>query len=304
MSTASGLADCHCHAWRRWPYAPPVPDEHTRATAEQLIFEMDRHGVGQALVVSAAIDGNPDNLEYVAAACARHAGRLHLVADLDCPWSDTYHAPGGARRLAGLCEQHPLVGVAHYLGERNDGWLAGDEADAVFALAARRGLIISLGASPAWQADLRAIAGRHPDVPVLCHILGGIWVGGDTVIGLDEALAGAAVPSIYLKLAGFHYCAADGWDYPWPGAVAALERLYDAYGPQRLCWGSDFPAATRFCTYRQALEVVRTHCRFLGADERALVLGGNLRRLLAARGPGAGQRGTRTVSAVSSDHGS
>ena len=39
-----GYLDCHCHAWRRWPYLPPVPDEDSRATVEQLIYveELER----------------------------------------------------------------------------------------------------------------------------------------------------------------------------------------------------------------------------------------------------------------------
>ncbi len=162
--------------------------------------------------------------------------------------------------------------------DRNDGWLRSSEADELFALAARRGLIVSLGASPAWQADLRAIASRHPEVPVLCHALG--LVGGADGAGMDEVLASAAVPNVLLKVCGFHYCASRPWDYPWPDVVALFERIVDAYGPDRLCWGSDFPASTRFCTFRQSLEVVRTHCPFLAGEDLRLVLGGTLQRLL------------------------
>jgi L-fuconolactonase len=281
---ARAIFDCHCHAWARWPYQPPVPDERARATVEQLIFEMDVNGVAQALVVCAAIDNNADNLDYVDEACRRHPGRLQMVADLDCTWSDTYHVPGGAARLEALCDRYPLVGLTHYLGDDNDGWLAGDDADAVFALAGERGLIISLGAAPAWQADLRRIAERHPGVPVLCHALGGIRVAPGRAEGLAQVLASSEVANIHIKLAGLHYCTPAGWDYPWSDVVSVLARVCDAYGPARLHWGSDFPASRRFCTYRQSLEVVRTHCAFLAAGDRQGVLGGNLRRALAGAG--------------------
>jgi len=277
---AVAILDCHSHAWRRWPYEPRVPDEHQRATSDQLIFEMDAHGVAQALVVCASIERNPDNLEYVAAACRLHPDRLRMVADLDCPWSATYHAAGSAGRLAALCDRYTLAGFAHYLGDRNDGWLISDGADAVFKLASERKLIISLGAGPDWQADLRRIAARHPDVPVLCHSLGGIRVTQGETVGLQELVASASVASIHVKLAGFHYSCADGWNFPWPETVSALERVYDAFGPERFCWGSDFPAARRFCTYRQSLEIVRTRCPFVTAQDLPRVLGENLRRLL------------------------
>jgi L-fuconolactonase len=284
------IVDSHCHAWRRWPYAPLVPDEDSRGTIDQLLYEMDANGVDRAVVVCAAIDNNADNVDYVAFAEQRHADRLHLVADLDCSWSETYHAPGAVDRLRALDARLPrLAGFTHYLEERNDGWLLGDEADRLLAFAATRGLLVSLGAGPAWQADLRVLAGRHPDVPILCHALGGIRAGRpDSSSGMDEVLASASVPSIYLKVAGLPYCSERGWDYPWPEAIAAFSRLFEAYGPTRLCWGSDFPACTRFCTFRQSLEAVRQHCGFLTPDDLRLVLGGALSQILAGGRSGSG----------------
>lgn len=280
------IADCHCHAWRRWPYPPLAPDEDGRGTVEQLIYEMDLHGVQFATVVCAAIDNNADNLDYVSFACERHPGRLAMVADHDCSWSATYHAPASAERLSELAERYDLVGFTHYVFEENDGWLRSGEADSVFALAAERALIVNLAASPAWQADLREIARRHPSVPILCHTLGGILAHeGLASRGLGELLASADVPNIQVKVAGLHYCTDRGWNHPWPDVLAALERIREAYGPERLYWGSDFPASKRFTTYRQALEAVRSHCPFLSEEDLGLILGENLGRLLGPRSP-------------------
>jgi predicted TIM-barrel fold metal-dependent hydrolase len=279
---AQRILDSHCHAWRRWPYPPPVPDKDSRGTVDQLIYEMDTNGVSQALVVCAAIDDNTDNTEYVAAAIVRHPGRLHLVADLDCTWSSTYHIPGSADRLRNLDDSFRLTGFTHYLETRNDGWLLSDEAEALFAVAGQRQLLASFAAGPAWQSDLRQLARRHPEVPVLCHHLGDVRAGD--AAGLAEVVASAAIPNIYIKASGFHYVSERAWDHPWPDALNALGQIFDAYGPNRLCWGSDFPASKRFCTFRQSLEAVRTHCGFFTPDDLRLVLGGTLETLLAALG--------------------
>jgi predicted TIM-barrel fold metal-dependent hydrolase len=237
-------------------------------------------------VVCAAIEHNHDNLDYVAWARELHPQRLAMVADLDCSWHDTYHVPGAAHRLRALDERYELVGVTHYTAEENDGWLLSEEANAMFAAAAERRLIISLGAGPQWQADLRRLAAVHPTVPVLCHALGVVRAAdGVNSEALAAVLASAAVPNIYIKVCGFHYCSERGWDYPWRDAVAVFERIHDAYGAQRLCWGSDFPAATRFCTYRQSLEVVREHCPFLTAADQRLILCETFRGLLATGQP-------------------
>jgi L-fuconolactonase len=281
-SAPYSILDGHCHAWRLWPYSSVVPDPQDRGSVGQLLYEMDEYAVEQATIVCAAIEHNSDNLDYVAAACEQHSDRLQMVADHDCQWSATYHAPGSAARLRALDDRYNLVGFTHYVFEQNDGWLQSEDADAVFRLAAERQLIVNLAASPAWQADLRAIAGRHPTVPVLCHTLGGVRAEeGLDSDGLAEVIASAAVANIYIKVAGLHYCTDSGWDYPWTGVVAMFEKIFEAYGPARLCWGSDFPASKRFTTYGQSLEVVRRHCSFLSAEDLRLILGENLRGLLA-----------------------
>jgi L-fuconolactonase len=275
------ILDSHCHAWRTWPYPPLVPDETSRGTIEQLIYEMDRHGVDQAAVVCAAIENNPDNVDYVSFARTRYPRRLHVIADLDCTWHSTYHQVGSAGRLRALHDRYDLAGLTHYVGNVNDGWLASDEAAALFAAASELGLLVSLAAGPRWQADLRELARRYPDVPVLCHHLGGAAIQDGQEQGIAELAKSAAVPSIYIKASGFHYASARGWDFPWPDARRLFRQIFEAFGAHRLCWASDFPASTRHCSYRQSLEAIRAHCEFLGAEDLRLILGGTLAGILA-----------------------
>jgi L-fuconolactonase len=276
---SDAILDSHCHAWRMWPYPPLVPDEASRGVIEQLIYEMDVHGVDQAAVVCAAIENNPDNVEYVSFARSRYPGRIRVIADLDCTWHETYHRAGSADRLRALDDRYDLIGFTHYVAPENDGWLASEEAEQLFAAAEERGLLVSLAAGPAWQADLRSLARRHPGVPILCHHLGGVPASGDPA-ALQELTESVSCPNIFVKVSGFHYASSQGWNHPWPDAVQLFRQIFEAFGPDRLCWASDFPASTRHCTYRQSLEVVRTHCGFLGSDDLSRILGGTLQRIL------------------------
>lgn len=117
------IVDSHCHAWRRWPYEPAVPDPDSRGRVEQLLYEMDFHGVDQAVLVCAQIGGNDDNVEYALEAAAQHPDRLHAFPDFDCEWSSDYHRPGAPDRLRALLERAPVRGVTHYVRAENDGWL-------------------------------------------------------------------------------------------------------------------------------------------------------------------------------------
>ena len=115
------IVDSHCHAWRYWPYNPPVPDPNSRPAIEQLLFEMDQCGVEEAVLVAARIDHNPDNNDYVAYCVRRFPERLYQFADVDCMWTSMYHTPGAAERLAAAVRTYELRGFTHYVDDADDG---------------------------------------------------------------------------------------------------------------------------------------------------------------------------------------
>src|SRR5690348_14823917 len=104
------IIDSHTHAWQRWPYQPPVPDDEHRGKIEQLLHEMGLNGIDQAVMICAQIDHNPENNAYIAAQVARFPKRLHQFVDLDSEWSAFYHQPGGADRLQRMIKQWPIKG--------------------------------------------------------------------------------------------------------------------------------------------------------------------------------------------------
>jgi predicted TIM-barrel fold metal-dependent hydrolase len=138
--------------------------------------------------------------------------------------------------------------------------------------------VASFAISARLQPILRQVARRFPSVPFLCHHMAGARVDDPTL--LDEVVASAALPNIHVKLSGFHYASRVSWDYPYFDTHWIVRNLYEYYGAERLCWGSDYPVVRVHMTYRQALEAFRTHCPFVPAAEQAQILGGNLQRLL------------------------
>ena len=101
--------------------------------------------------------------------------------------------------------------------------------------------------------------------------------------GLEEVRRSAEVPNIYLKLSGFHYVSQVSWDYPYPDTHPVVRALYEAYGSERLCWGSDYPVVRFDMTYQHFLEAFRKHCAFIPEADQAKILGENLARLLGLR---------------------
>src|SRR5437867_2571339 len=195
------IVDSHCHAWRRWPYQPPVPDPESRAVVEQLLWEMDRNGVDRAAVVCARIDHNPENNDYVAGCVDRHPDRLYQLADVDCSWTDTYHTPDAAGRLERAVERYRLRGFTHYVRADDDGaWFLSEDGLAFLEKAAELHQVASFAIPARLQPVLRQVAGRFPGVPFLCHHMAGARVADPSL--LDEIVRSAELPNVHVKLSG------------------------------------------------------------------------------------------------------
>jgi predicted TIM-barrel fold metal-dependent hydrolase len=282
------LIDSHCHAWEYWPYEPSVPDPESRGRIEQLINQMDINGVQQATIVSAQIEHNPNNNDYIADAVRRYPSRLYQYADVDCSWSDTYHTPGAASRMEAAIERWPMKGFTHYLRSEDDGsWLTSQDGLDFFRVASDAGLIASIAGAPHHQAALRKVAEALPSMPILSHHMAGLKASEPPPhTMLNQVLESAKVPNMYLKLSGFSYLSDDDrkWEYPYSDTLWIYKAAYERYGT-RMVWGSDYPAVNFFMTHKQSLEAFRTHCTFVSDEAKAQILGGTLAGLLeAARG--------------------
>ena len=193
------VIDSHTHAWPRWPYQPPVPDDESRGRVEQLLHEMDLHNVDRAVLICARIDRNADNNDYVAQCVQRYPERLIQFADVDCAWMDTYHTSGAAERLKMAAEAYSLKGYTHYLRGDDDGsWFFSAEGQRFFQTTADHGLIASIAMGGHQHAPLQALAAQFPTVPFLCHHMAGARVADET--RFQAVIASAKVPNIYVKM--------------------------------------------------------------------------------------------------------
>jgi L-fuconolactonase len=273
------LADSHCHAWEVWPYSVDVPDASTRGSIEQLMAELDAHNVERALVVCASIgpggETPRDNNEYVARAAAEHPNRISYVVDIDSDWSPSHHQAGASERIEALLAAHPhAAGISHYLRSDDDGWLRTDEAVEFFSPLASRSLVASVSCPPSRLKDLTVLAAALPDVAFLIHHMG--WLRAH----LEALLAASSLSNIYVKISGFHYASRLNWNFPYHDTTPILRAIVSTFDPERLLWGSDFPASLGKVTYRQALSTPAVLLPELTEKHLNRMLGENLMALL------------------------
>lgn len=275
------IIDAHCHAWRQWPYQPAVPDPQSRARVERLLWEMDQTGVDQAVLIAASIDSNADNGEYTAQCVTAHSDRILAFPDIDCRWHSTHHTPGADQRLKQVVQELSPRGFTHYLHEdRDPAWLLSADGLDLFMVAQEARLIVSLACGPRQLPTVCELAARFPATPFLIHHLGRVTTDPMDSEGLNALLGASATENVFIKLSGFGYASSRGWDYPCSGTHVLVKALYERFGPDRLCWGSDYPVSQRYMTYKQSLEIVRTHCHFIPPSDMSKILGDTFHALL------------------------
>ncbi|NLP84185.1 amidohydrolase [Microbacterium sp. CFH 90308] len=267
------MIDAHVHAWPRWPYPVSRLDGDDDATVSRLIRHLDEEGIDACWLIAADLadaDGDEGDNAYAALARSEHPSRISLFVDVDSRWSSDHHRAGAPERLRARLDRHPeAAGVAHYLASDDDRWLESGEAARWLREMADRGLVLSLAAGPNWYLSIAAAAHAVPGLPVVLHHLAGVAHEED----LTRLAALADVPNVHVKLSGAHYLDAR------VGTTAAVDRLLDVFGVDRMVWGSDFPVDGKYVAPREARAMRELLLRGLSPSERDRVTHANAARL-------------------------
>ena len=178
-----------------------------------------------------------------------------------------------------------MKAFTQYVAGEDDGrWFNSQEGKDFFSVARDVGLIASMAIAPHHQNEIRKVAEAFPEVPFLCHHMSALKSYGDDAKSMvDNVTESAKLPNIHLKLSGFHYlCRPESSLGLSPttrrtGSTKRVTRRSDA----RLCWGSDFPVVKKAMTHLQSLEAFRSHLTFISDEDREMIQGGTLEKLLA-----------------------
>ena len=251
------IVDSHCHASLAW--FQPV---------ESLVHEMDRNGVAHATLIQ--IRGQYDN-GYQSECVRRFPDRFANVVGLDWDRADA------VAQLERLAEQD-ASGVRFNPQTRSPG------ADplAIWRAAERLRLPVSCLGSDAEFAsdDFIGLVQALPQLTIVMEHLAGIGSArpADPAIH-DRVLALSRFPNLYVKIPGLgEFCErAMPVREPFPFVQPIpplLDRFYDAFGPNRLMWGSDFPPVAGREGYQNALRLCLAQFDQRSDADRGAIFGG------------------------------
>ena len=118
------------------------------------------------------------------------------------------------------------------------------------------------------------IAERYPGLRLTIDHLGG--KGGNTtrkdgaaMTHMPALLALAKHPNVAVKATGAPGYSSEA--YPFPAMHPFVRQIYDAFGPQRMFWGTDITKMP--CSWRQCVTMFTEELPWLSEPEKALIMG-------------------------------
>ena len=256
------IVDSHVHLWATGKPSPAhrqVPS----LSAEELIREMDEAGVSAAVIQPPAWDKTSN--EVAVEAARRFPKRYAVLGWFSPDKEDIDKTVAGWRNRPGMLGFRFTFSEPHQASWPTDGTL-----EKVCAAAEREGLPVAL-ACATFLPVVGGIAARHPKLKLLVDHLGAPLRAKDQAAyaNLPDLLALAKHPNVAVKASSAPGCSSD--PYPFRSIEAYLRGIYDAFGPERMFWGTDI---TRMpCSYRQCVTQFTEELPWLKGRDLDLVMG-------------------------------
>ncbi|QTC89888.1 amidohydrolase family protein [Brevundimonas goettingensis] len=261
---------------------PPAPlfgkrsdwSQERPCVVETLIAAMDEAGVARAAVVHSSTTYGFDNA-YVVDACNRYPDRLIAVGSVDV------RAPDAVETIRAWTDRG-LKGLRIFTGGSTKDFdpteLEDEAAYPAWELLGELGLTMCIQTGPVGLPQVRSLAERFPNVPIILDHLGRPDVTDGPPYAKAQSLFDLAdVPSIYFKLTPRIM------DDSVSGAATPdtlFPKLVEVFGADRLAWGSNFPTSPG--TLSEILATAQDRLSSLSAGDRVRVFGGTAATLYPA----------------------
>jgi predicted TIM-barrel fold metal-dependent hydrolase len=232
---------------------------------EELLREMNAAGVHRVVIVPPRLDGARNDLALAAA--RSHPDRFAVMGKIDVK------DPQAPQRLARWRDQPGMLGL-RFNFKRTPQTLASGDADWVWGVAEEAGVPIYVGVSHADVHVIDAIAARQPRLKlVFDHMALSTGTRDEAAFrDLDKLLAAAKRPNVAVKVSALP-CYTEA-AYPYRNLHPHLRRVYDAFGPQRMLWGSDLSRLRG--SYRECVTMFTEAMDWLSAEDLEWIMGRSL----------------------------
>ena len=262
------IVDSQIHIWKAespdFPWIPGVkPQLPEPFTYERALKLMDEAGVHRAVIVPAGLSWSNS---YALEAAKRHPDRFAVMGRM------RLDDPKNAELLPNWKKQPGMLGVRQTINSPKlvEQAMA---ADWFWSGAEKAGLPVMFFAS-GQVAAFDKIAARHPGLTLIIDHLGlngAIAKKGQSAEAIGQVVALAKYPNVSVKMSNLPGSSLE--PYPFPDLTPHLQRVFEAYGPQRCYWGTDVTNGLARVDWKQRLTHFTEALKFMSESDKDWVLG-------------------------------
>lgn len=264
--------DAHQHFWRHDPVRDSwITDEMSLLRRDFLPEELETLRVANGMDGSIAVqaDQSENETRFLLELAERHPAVLGVVG-----WVDLL-APDLAERLEHFSRNDRFVGVRHIVQAEPDDFLEREDVVGGIGMLRDFNLTYDILVYPRQLAATLSLVKRLPDQPfVVDHMAKPLIADGVTEPWADQMRELASHTNVWCKVSGL-VTEAD-WARRRPEDLHPyLDVVFDAFGPERLMFGSDWPVCLLAAEYGQVVGLIEAYSEQLSTSERTRVFGGN-----------------------------
>ena len=266
------VIDSHVHVWKadpKYPWAkettrPPATD----ATAEMLLDLMKANGVEKTVIIQ-VIHYRWDN-SYLADVLKRYPTYFRGVARVNP------ESPAAPDDLSRLVEQQGFRGVRiSPSGNASGDWIHGPLMPPLWKRCEELKVPMTVLAPVTRMPEVGQLIEKYPALTVVIDHMADSPL--DKTDQLNMLIALKRYPKVFVKVS--HTWSLSKQPYPYLDSQAQVKRLYDAFGPQRLMAGTDWPLVEGYCGYARAVAIVRDQMHFLNDDDKSWMMSKTIERV-------------------------
>ena len=266
------IIDPHVHVWgldRAYPFAKETRNPPTEEATPEMLLELMRQNNVARTVMIQVIHYRWDN-SYLRDVLKKYPGTFRGVARVNP------EDPAAPDTLSRLVQEDGFSGVRLSPNESAAGdWIKGPLMPPLWKRCGDLKAPMTILAPAARMPDIAALCEKFPDLTVVIdHMADCPLDRPDLLLKLTSL---KRYPKVFVKISHTWSLSKEG--FPFRDTFPLVQRLYDAFGPQRLMWGTDWPVSKRHASYAQTLAVVRDAMTFLNRDDKRWILAKTVERV-------------------------
>jgi L-fuconolactonase len=264
--------DSHQHFWKYDPVKNAWIDESMKVIRKDF-FPEHLKPILQAAKIDGCVAVQADQSEAETTFLLDFAHKNDFVKGV-VGWVDLL-ADNVEERLAHFAPDKDLKGIRHIVQSEPDDFMLRKDFQHGISKLHQFGLVYDILVFPTQLPASIALAEKFPDQPFVLDHIAKPYIKDKKIDGWEKDIRELArFPHVQCKVSGM-VTEADWANWKKEDFTPYLDVIFDAFGTERIMYGSDWPVCLVAAEYQQALSILEDYISDFSEVDKAKVMGEN-----------------------------